>query len=104
MKMMGVQSVEETGVGVSWSRTDLPQGEYVSSWGQDGVREVAKQFAGEVTLKFGGQVSALTSCKAPPVSSSPSSWETASELSVVFRCVPSFPSVLRGAATSPDLG
>ena len=65
MKMMGVQSVEATGVGVSWPKTGLPQGEYVSSWGQDGAREVAKQFAGEFTLKSGGQVSAHTSCKLP---------------------------------------
>ena len=67
MRLMGVQSVEETGVGVSWSKTGLPQGEYVSSWGQDGAREVAKQFAGEFTLKSGGKVSAHTSCKPPPV-------------------------------------
>ena len=67
MNVMGAQSVEETGVGVSWSKTGLPQGEYVSSWGQDGVREVAKQFAGEFTLKLGGQVSAHTFCKLPPV-------------------------------------
>ena len=66
-RLMGVQSVEETGVGVSWSKTGLPQGEYMSSWGQEGVREVAKQFAGEFTLKSGGQVSAHTSCRLPPV-------------------------------------
>ena len=52
-----VQSVEETGVGVSWSKTDLPQGNYHSSWGEEGVKEVVKQFAGDVTLKSGGQVS-----------------------------------------------
>ena len=67
MNVVGVQSVEETGVGVSWSKTGLPQGEYVSSWGQDGTREVAKQFAGEFTLKLGGEVSVHTFCKLPPM-------------------------------------
>lgn len=57
-----VQSVEETGVGVSWHKTDLPQGEYHSSWGDDGVREVVKQFAGEFTLKSGGKVSIHQPC------------------------------------------
>ena len=51
-----VQSVEDTGVGVSWYKTSLPQGTYQSSWGEDGVKEVAKQFAGDFTLKSGGQV------------------------------------------------
>ena len=57
-----MQSMEETGVGVSWHKTDLPQGEYVSSWADDGTREVSKQFAGEFTLKSGGQVSSTYPC------------------------------------------
>ena len=43
-------------MGVSWYKTDLPQGQYESSWGEDGVREVVKQFAGEFTLRSGGKV------------------------------------------------
>ena len=53
-----MQSVEETGVGVSWHKTGLPQWTYHSSWGGDGTKEVVKQFAGHFTLKSGGQVSA----------------------------------------------
>lgn len=53
-----MQSMEETGVGVSWHKTELPQGSYHSSWGEEGVKEVVKQFAGHFTLKSGGQVSA----------------------------------------------
>ena len=87
MKWLDVQSVEETGVGVSWSKTGLPQGEYVSSWGQDGTREVAKQFAGEFTLKSGGQVSAHTSCKPPPMSNAPEA-RAASRLAISISCVP----------------
>ena len=52
-----MQSVEESGVGVSWYKTELPQGEYQSSWGGEGTKEVVKQFAGHFTLKSGGQVS-----------------------------------------------
>jgi len=54
--VVAVQSIEETGVGVSWYKTDLPQGQYESSWGEDGVREVVKQFAGDFTLRSGGKV------------------------------------------------
>ena len=87
MKWLDVQSVEETGVGVSWSKTGLPQGEYVSSWGQDGTREVAKQFAGEFTLKSGGQVSAHTSCRPPPMPRAPEAG-TMPHLSKPVSCVP----------------
>lgn len=55
-----MQSVEETGEGVSWHKTGLPQGEYLSSWGQDGFREVSKQFAGHFSLKSGGEVRSST--------------------------------------------
>ncbi len=33
------------------------RGEYQSSWGGEGTKEVVKQFAGQFTLKSGGQVS-----------------------------------------------
>ena len=83
-----MQSVEDTGVGVSWSETGLPQGAYVSSWGPDGTREVAKQFAGEFTLKSGGQASVHTSCKLAPVPKAP--WAgTVPDLSVWIGCMPS---------------
>ncbi len=58
-----VQSVEETGVGVSWYKTELPQGEYQSSWGGEGTKEVVKQFAGHFTLKSGGQVRTISPCR-----------------------------------------